>query len=39
MGLISALDFEVADANAIQRVTQKITASQPRAWPFQRCSG
>ena len=36
MGLISELDYEVKDANAIQRVTQKVAASGPGAWVFQR---
>lgn len=36
MGLISDLDYEVKDANAVQRVTQKIAASRPGAWLFQR---
>ena len=36
MGLISELDYEVRDANAVQRVTQKIAASRPGAWVFQR---
>lgn len=36
MGLISELDYEVKDANAIQRVTQKVAASRPGAWVFQR---
>ena len=36
MGLISELDYEVKDANAIQRVTQKVAASRPGAWFFQR---
>jgi len=36
MGLISELDFEVKAANAIQRVTQKVAASGPGAWVFQR---
>ncbi len=36
MGLISELHFEVNDANAVQRVTQKVAASRPGAWFFQR---
>jgi deazaflavin-dependent oxidoreductase (nitroreductase family) len=36
MGLISELDYEVKDANAIQRVTQRVAASGPGAWVFQR---
>lgn len=36
MGLISELDYEVKDANAIQRFTQKVAASRPGAWLFQR---
>jgi deazaflavin-dependent oxidoreductase (nitroreductase family) len=36
MGLISELDFEVKEANAIPRVTQKLTSSGPGAWVFQR---
>ena len=36
MGLISEPDYEVKDANAIQRVTQKVAASGPGAWVFQR---
>ena len=36
MGLISELDYEVKDANAIQRVTQKVAASGPGSWVFQR---
>ena len=36
MGLISELHYEVKDANAIQRVTQKVAASGPGAWVFQR---
>jgi deazaflavin-dependent oxidoreductase (nitroreductase family) len=36
MGLISELRYEVKDANAIQRVTQKLTSSGPGAWVFQR---
>lgn len=36
MGLISELDYEVKDANAVQRVTQKVAASRPGAWLFQR---
>ena len=36
MGLISELHYEVKDANAIQRLTQKVTASGPGAWVFQR---
>ncbi len=36
MGLISELHYEVKDANALQRVTQKVAASGPGAWVFQR---
>ena len=36
MGLISELDYEVKDANAIQRVTQKVASSRPGSWVFQR---
>jgi deazaflavin-dependent oxidoreductase (nitroreductase family) len=36
MGLISELHYEVKGANAIQRVTQKVAASGPGAWVFQR---
>ena len=36
MGLISELHYEVKDANTIQRVTQKVAASGPGAWVFQR---
>jgi hypothetical protein len=36
MGLIGELQYEVKDANAIQRCTQKLTASGPGAWVFQR---
>ena len=36
MGLISELHYEVKDANAIQHVTQKVAASGPGAWVFQR---
>lgn len=36
MGLISQLGYEVTDANPIQRVTQKVAASGPGAWVFQR---
>ena len=36
MGLISRLRYEVKDANAIQRITQKVAASGPGAWVFQR---
>ena len=36
MGLISELGYEVTDANAAQRVTQKVAASKPGAWFFQR---
>lgn len=36
MGLISELHFEVKDANAIQRVTQRVAASGPGAWVFKR---
>ncbi len=36
MGLISELRYEVKDANALQRVTQKVAASGPCAWVFQR---
>jgi deazaflavin-dependent oxidoreductase (nitroreductase family) len=36
VGLISQLDYEVTDANAIQRVIQKVAASRPGAWVFQR---
>ncbi len=36
MGLISELHYEVKGANAIQRLTQKVAASGPGAWVFQR---
>lgn len=36
MGLIGELDYEVTDANAIQRAMQKVAASKPGAWVFQR---
>ena len=36
MGLIRELDYEVKDANAMQRVVQKVAASGPGAWIFQR---
>ena len=36
MGLISELHYKVKDANAIQRITQKVAASGPGAWVFQR---
>lgn len=36
MGLISELHFDVKDANALQRIIQKVAASGPGAWVFQR---
>jgi deazaflavin-dependent oxidoreductase (nitroreductase family) len=36
MGLISELNYEVKEANALQRVTQRVAASGPGAWAFQR---
>jgi hypothetical protein len=36
VGLISELHHEVKDANAIRRVTQKVAASGPGAWVWQR---
>ena len=36
MGLISELHFVVIDPNAVQRVTQRVAASGPGAWAFQR---
>lgn len=36
MGLISELDYEVKDANALQRVTQSVASSGPVSWFFQR---
>jgi deazaflavin-dependent oxidoreductase (nitroreductase family) len=36
MGLVSELHYEVKDANVIQRATQKVAASGPGAWVFQR---
>lgn len=36
MGLISELHYQVKEANMIQRVTQKVAASGPGAWVFQR---
>jgi deazaflavin-dependent oxidoreductase (nitroreductase family) len=35
VGLIQQLHYEVKDANAVQRVTQRIAASRPGAWLFQ----
>ena len=35
MGLIQQLHYEVKEANAVQRVTQRIAASRPGAWLFQ----
>ena len=36
MGLISELHFVVSDPNVVQRVTQRVAASGPGAWAFQR---
>ena len=36
MGVLDELDYELKPANAGQRVTQKIAASGPGAWVFQR---
>ncbi|MFK8026039.1 MAG: nitroreductase/quinone reductase family protein [Ilumatobacter sp.] len=36
MGVITELGYEVKDANAVQRLTQKIAASGPGSWVFQR---
>ena len=36
MGVLDELDYALKPANAGQRVTQKIAASGPGAWVFQR---
>ena len=36
MGVLDELDYTVTPANAAQRVTQRIAASGPGAWLFQR---
>ena len=36
MGLVSDIGYEVKEANAVQRVTQKVAASGPGSWVFQR---
>ena len=36
MGVLDELDYVLKPANAAQRVTQKIAASGPGAWVFQR---
>ena len=36
MGVLDELDYALKPANAAQRVTQKIAASGPGAWVFQR---
>ena len=36
MGVLSELGYELKPANAAQRVTQKIAASGPGAWAFQK---
>ena len=36
MSVLDELDYTVKPANAAQRVTQKIAASEPGAWLFQR---
>lgn len=36
MGLIGELNYEVKETNALQRVTQRVAASGPGAWAFQR---
>ncbi len=36
MGVLDELDYELKPANAAQRVTQRIAASAPGAWVFQR---
>lgn len=36
MGLIELLDYRVKEANAVQRVVQKVAASGPGSWLFQR---
>jgi deazaflavin-dependent oxidoreductase (nitroreductase family) len=36
MGLIEHLDYEVTSANPVQRVVQKVAASSPGSWVFQR---
>jgi deazaflavin-dependent oxidoreductase (nitroreductase family) len=36
MGLISELHYEVKDANALQRITQRVASSGPGSWVFQR---
>jgi deazaflavin-dependent oxidoreductase (nitroreductase family) len=36
MGVLDELDYELEPANAAQRVIQKIAASRPGAWVFQR---
>lgn len=36
MGLVSTLGYELSEANAVQRVVQRIAASAPGSWVFQR---
>jgi deazaflavin-dependent oxidoreductase (nitroreductase family) len=36
MGVLDELDYELKPANAAQRLTQRIAASGPGAWVFQR---
>jgi deazaflavin-dependent oxidoreductase (nitroreductase family) len=36
MGVASELDYELSDVNALQRTVQRIAASRPGSWVFQR---
>jgi deazaflavin-dependent oxidoreductase (nitroreductase family) len=36
MGVLSELGYTIKPANAVQRTTQKLAASKPGAWAFQR---
>ena len=36
MGVLSELGYGLKPANAVQRVTQKVAASKPGAWAFQK---